>query len=311
MASSFYGVSAYQQTNQVWKKGTAKKEAVTSTESKKTEAAQAQDLQELSNIKTTSFKPIDLQSSLVPQVTEAYGYTIGEAELSDKAKDYYNSLKSKFGNAEFVLVSKDMKSQVQANASSYGNANKMVVLIDEEKLERMAEDESYRKKYEGIISMAGQQLAGMKNSLASSGASVKNFGMSVDSNGSTDFFAVMDQTNEAQTQRLEKKAAEKKAEGKKAKKLQEQKRTEKRAEKKAAEQKRAEKREEQKTDQKTDSKDTAKKPDENSATSAVEIHSDSLESLLRNIQNKVFSARTDSIMTEKEKIVGQHFDLKG
>ena len=33
---------------------------------------------------------------------------------------------------DFILVSKDKKAQVEANASAYGNASKPVVLIDEE-----------------------------------------------------------------------------------------------------------------------------------------------------------------------------------
>ena len=82
---------------------------------------------------------------------------------------------------EFITVSKDMKAQVQMNAASYGNANKMVVLIDEEKLERMATDENFRKKYEGIIATSQAKMMQAKMGLTSSGASVKNFGMSVDS----------------------------------------------------------------------------------------------------------------------------------
>ena len=74
------------------------------------------------------------------------GRTVGNPELSEKAAKYYEQLKSKFGNMEFVLVSKDMKEQAQANASSYANTSKTVVLIDEEKIEKMAEDEKYRSQ---------------------------------------------------------------------------------------------------------------------------------------------------------------------
>lgn len=56
---------------------------------------------------------------------------------------------------DFILVSKDQKANAQANAASYANAGKMVVLIDEEKVERMAADENYRKQYEGIIPQCG------------------------------------------------------------------------------------------------------------------------------------------------------------
>ena len=55
---------------------------------------------------------------------------------------------------DFILVSADKKEEAQANAAQYANANHTVVLIDTDKIEKMAEDEAYRKKYEGIISGA-------------------------------------------------------------------------------------------------------------------------------------------------------------
>ena len=48
-------------------------------------------------------------------------------------------------------MSKDQKEFAKASASKYSNPHKMVVLIDEEKIERMAEDEKYRQQYEGIF----------------------------------------------------------------------------------------------------------------------------------------------------------------
>ena len=159
-------------------------------------------------MKTTTFNPADTTGSLVPTTKNGYGTVIGNVELSDKAKDYYNKLKAKFGNMDFILVSKDMKSQVQANAAAYGNASKQVVLIDDEKIEKMATDESFRRKYEGIIAMSQAKLQEAKNSLTSSGASVNNFGMSVDANGKATFFATVE--------KAAKKAAEKKADEKRA-----------------------------------------------------------------------------------------------
>ena len=173
------GISAYQQSNQI-NKGSERTYEPTSS---KVASSNSSKESKTSKVETKGYTPIDTKSSLVPKTTE-YGNTIGDVKLSDKAKDYYNQLKGKFHNMEFIAVSKDMKAQVQANAAAYGNANKIVVLIDEEKLERMATDESFRKKYEGIIAMSQTKMAEAKNSLTSSGASVKNFGMSVDSNGS-------------------------------------------------------------------------------------------------------------------------------
>ena len=113
---------------------------------------------------------------------------------------------------DFILVSKDMKKQVEANASLYGNAFKPVVLIDDEKIERMATDEAYRKKYEGILAMAQMKLDQAKNSLVSSGANVKNFGLSVNEDGKMSFFATIEKANDAQNKLIEKRQEAKKEE---------------------------------------------------------------------------------------------------
>lgn len=76
---------------------------------------------------------------------------------------------------DFILVSADQKEQAKAQAGSYANANKMVVLIDEEKIEKMAEDENYRKQYEGIIANAATGLSSMSSKISATGASVKGF----------------------------------------------------------------------------------------------------------------------------------------
>ena len=75
-------------------------------------------------------------------------------------------------------------------AGSYANANKMVVLIDEEKIEKMAEDENYRKQYEGIIANAATGLSSMSSKISATGASVKGFGMQVNDDGTASYFAV-------------------------------------------------------------------------------------------------------------------------
>lgn len=151
------------------------------------------------------------------------GKTVGNPELSEKAQKYYEELKKKYSNMDFVLVSKDMKQQAQAQAGSYANANRMVVLIDEEKIERMAEDETYRKQYESIIQNASTKLPQLQNSLQSAGANIKTVGMKVNDNGTASFFAVIDKSLSAQRERISKKAEEKKeakktAEKKEAKK---------------------------------------------------------------------------------------------
>ena len=245
--SNLYGVTAYQQAKDSWSKTNNIKNS-TKSESKETSVRETD--VKTRDVKVSEFKPIDTKSPLVPTVKSGYGTVIGNAELSDKARDYYDKLKAKFHNMDFFLVSKDMKSQVAANAAAYGNSAKQVVLIDDEKIERMANDESFRKKYEGIIAMSQLKLQEAKNSLASSGASVKNFGMSVDSNGNTSFFATLEKSLDNKA--LQKKAAEKKTEQKKAEKAREKKLAQKKAEKNAEEERASEKKEAEKAEKNRD-----------------------------------------------------------
>lgn len=209
--------------------------------------------------------------------SENYGKTIGKPKLSEKASEYYKELKKKFSNMDFILVSNDMKEAAKAQAGSYANPCKMVVLIDEEKLERMATDETYRKQYEGIISSAGTKLPELKASLGNNASNVKGFGMQVNDNGTTSFFAVVDKSLAAQKKRIEKNAA-KKAE-----------------QKKAAEEKKEKKRTEQ-----AESKEDL-----------VTVTASSIEELIKKIEDITYYAKSDFVQTEEEKVRGQHIDFRG
>lgn len=218
--------------------------------------------------------------------SENYGKTIGQPKLSDEAKDYYAELKKKYSNLDFILVSKDMKDVAKAQAGSYANPNKMVVLIDEEKLERMATDEEFRKQYEGIISNAASGLSQFKAQLGSKASAVKSYGMQIDDGGNASFFAVVDKSLAAQRDRIQKKKAEakeeKKAEAKKEAK-------------KALEEKRANRHSEKIEE------------DENTVT----VTASSMEELLKKIDDVFFEALSDSVQTDEEKLLGQHIDFRG
>ncbi|MBO5372973.1 MAG: hypothetical protein J6A75_09685 [Lachnospiraceae bacterium] len=209
-----------------------------------------------------------------------YGKTIGKPELSEEGKKYYEQLKEKYSNMDFILVSTEMKAQAQAQAGSFANPNKMVVLIDEEKIERMATDEAYRKKYEAIISGANAQLSQLGKSLEASGTKVKGFGMQVNDGGTVSYFAVLEKSAAAQKERIEKRAEEKKAEKKEA---------EKKAEKEAAK----ERLEEHRT-----------------KTETVTINASSIEELILKLENYALEDRTNSVQTPIEANVGQHIDIR-
>ena len=284
MAGNVYGVSSYQQTIQTWKNNpAAKTEKNTSSDNREVTEKNGSD------VKVSEWKPISGKSPLAPVSREGYGTVIGDAELSDKAKNYYDKLKSKFHGMDFILVSKNMKSQVAANAVSYGNAMKPVVVIDEEKLERMATDESFRKKYEGTIAMSQTKLQEAKNSLVSSGANVNNFGMAIASDGRASFFATVEKANTAQAKALEKRQAKEKAA-------------------KAKEKKQAEK--------KAQADMLEKQKEENKAQKAadkeyIEIKADSVDELINKVSRYAYENSCGSALTEEESKLGRNFDFKG
>lgn len=204
--------------------------------------------------------------------------TIGNPQLSEQASQYYEELKKKFSGMSFVLVSREQKQQAQANAASYASPDKMVVLIDEDKIERMATDEAYRTQYEGVIANASSELAQMSSQLTTSGQMVKGYGMQIDDKGMASYFAVLEKSSAAQKERIEKKAEKnrqaKKDAAKKAKKKEQQERLE----------------ESGKTKKET-----------------ITVKASSIEELIQKIKEQNPDTEK-TILTKEEQITGQRFD---
>jgi regulator of protease activity HflC (stomatin/prohibitin superfamily) len=179
----------------------------------------------------------------------------------------------------------------------------MVVLIDEEKVERMATDESFRTQYEGIISNASSGLSQLKTSIQNSGlsSSVKGYGMQVNDGGTASFFAVLKKSSADQKARIEKKREENKAE------------------KKAEAKKEAKKKAAQKADEKADEK----KAEESEKTDAlynddtedydddfIIISAGSIDELMQKLSDYEMAERSNNVQTESEKMLGQHIDFR-
>lgn len=215
-----------------------------------------------------------------------YGKTVGKPKLSDKAAEYYEGLKKKFGNMDFILVSSDQKENAKAMASSYANPYRMVVLIDEEKIERMATDEAFRNKYENLIANAASGLNQLKSEMdASSSSNILGYGLQIDDGGTTSFFAVLKKSSEAQKERIEKKHAEN-IEARKA------------ARKEALKEAQEERLEDGEKEVHNDE-------------DVVILSANSIEELMKKIDDYNQNSRMNSVMTEAEKMVGQHIDFKG
>ena len=242
------------------------------------------------------------------------GKTIGEPKLSKEGASYYEELKKKYSGMDFILVSTNQKEQAKAQAAKYATPGKMVVLIDEEKIERMATDEKYRRQYEAIIAGASNQLSAIGQQAAATGAKVKTYGMQVNDNGTASYFAVLEKANEAQRRRIERRAEQKKADRKEA----DRKEADKRAEKKE------ERGENHKTVQQSD-KDELRQAQNGRIQKVMDgesrikrdvqdedtimISAGSIEELMQKIQDAQMAARSDTVWTEDEKKLGQHIDF--
>lgn len=225
------------------------------------------------------------RSSSAKRTSGNYGKAIGNPKLSDEGAKYYEELKSKYSDMEFILVSDDQKQQAEANAAAYANNKKTVVLINESKIEEMATNKEVRDKYEAVISNSRFQISQMAQNLKNSGANVKGYGVKVDDGGNAKFFAVLEKGSAAQRERIEKKAEQKKAD------------------KKAQEKKAAQKEKQERL--------TNKKPDRWDDSDTVTITANSIEELMDKINDYTFAEKSDNAMTDYEKMLGQSIDFKG
>lgn len=211
------------------------------------------------------------------------GKTIGNPRLSEEGKKYYESLKEKYQGMDFILVSSDKKDKIKEQAGSFANPQSMVVLIDEEKIEKMATDAQYRQHYEGLIAAAQKKLPELRKALGKFSV-VKGFGMYVDDNGTASFFVATKTTAEKQAEKMK----ERKAEKKEAERL-----AEKKAEKKSKEEKLKEKRAQE--------KEAAEKI----------LTADSMEELQKKVEEFSYILMADMMKSVGEQHLGTVIDFKG
>ena len=217
------------------------------------------------------------------------GRTYGNPKLSKEAEDYYNQLTKKYGNMSFVLVESDRKQEAEAMKNSFATPNGMTVLIDTDKIERMATDEKYRAMIEGKIQAASSGLNQMARTVGTK-PGVKSYGMNY-KDGRASFFAAVDKSFAEQRKLIEKRAAKKKEDAKAEKKKAAKKADEERIEKRRADRK-----------DRADSMERTEKSDE------VIITANSIEELMRKIEDYEMGYLTDHVRTEEEKMRGQSVD---
>lgn len=140
--------------------------------------------------------------------------TIGNPELSETASNYYEELKSKYSDVEFVLVDNEHLNAAKEYTSSLVTDKSMIVLISEDEVEQMATDETVRSQNEKLIEDAKAQMPDLIEQLKESDTEVKAFGIEFNDDGTASYFAVVDKSLAAQKERIENNLAEKRAEKK-------------------------------------------------------------------------------------------------
>lgn len=194
---------------------------------------------------------------------------IGNPKLSDAASKYYEELKAKYGDMDFILVADDQIETAKEQASNIKSDKSMLVLISASELEEMATNEETRAKNEKLIEDAKAQMPAILEDLKKSGVSVESFGIEI-KDGTATFFAVIDKSLAAQKERLEAKQEEKRADEKEA-------------------------------------LDKTKKP--NHKKDLTTVTAGTIEELIKKIQDTTYEAKADSVVTAQEKLLGQRIDF--
>ena len=207
---------------------------------------------------------VNKDATKTPNVKSA----LGNPKLSETATNYYEELKKKHSDVEFVLVDKENLDKAKEYASNLVSSKSMIVLISEDEVEQMATNETVRTQNEKLIDDAKAQMPDLLKQLKESGTEVKSFGMEFNGDGTASYFAVVDKSMAAQKERIEAKLEEKRAE------------------------------------KKSDAKENAAQKEKLTTVTAS-----SMEELIGKIKDVMYEAKADTVITEQEKMVGQHFDL--
>jgi hypothetical protein len=194
---------------------------------------QTKNTKDAQDAKKSSSAATDADSSKIKVEKNTKTDSTSQVELSDAAQKLLDELKEKYSNMDFIIA--DYSSDEEAQQLLSRGTKEYSVLMDPETLEKMAADEDVKAQYLGILDDSTSQLDEMKDQLEESGQEVKRIGFTVDSNGQVSYFAELEKSSKAQSERIEAAREQKRAEKKEA---------EEKAEEKAEEEAKAEKKEE-------------------------------------------------------------------
>lgn len=108
-------------------------------------------------------------------------------KLSKTAKDYLKKLKEKNPGMDFIIS--DYETDEEADALLAKGKGEYNVLITPDLLEKMAADEAVAEEYEGIIASSVEEMKNARESLGADADMLEKLGVSVDGNGNITYHA--------------------------------------------------------------------------------------------------------------------------
>lgn len=159
---------------------------------------------ELSNAGLNAYALTNAQNEAVDDDTAGIAKS-DEDQLSDKAKNFLENLRKKYGDYDFI-VSNDMDTSKTA-----GSTKEYSVMFTAEEIEKMADDEDYAAKMMGQVGSAVDMLKGLSEKDLGEGVKFSQLGVSFDGDGNMKLFAQLEKMSADQQERLE-AAKEKRAE---------------------------------------------------------------------------------------------------
>lgn len=129
-------------------------------------------------------------------------------DLSKKASEYLSDFKKKFSDFDVKVISKEDMQKIKDNPAKFSE-NSPTVFINEEELEKMANDVEFAKKQEENLENSLKKLPSLKNELDKMGVNVISMGFVME-NGKTSLFTQLQKPEKIEDEitKLNKRAKE-------------------------------------------------------------------------------------------------------
>ncbi len=133
-------------------------------------------------------------SSFAQKLGQTGGLKVGAASekaggLSQKAQDYLEKLKKKYGNMDFIIA--DYSTDEEADSLLGKGKGEYNVLITPDLLEKMAEDEDTAAEYEALIDKSVESIDSVRAGLGEDADMVDRYGVTVGADGQISIRALL------------------------------------------------------------------------------------------------------------------------